>query len=116
MKSTTKATVNKARKLRQTMTPPEIMLWQRFRAKPSGLKFRRQHPLGPYILDFYCASKKIAVEVDGAVHDMGNNPAHDAKRDAYLASKGIDVLRIAAQDVLRDPDSAADNIVRQILT
>lgn len=103
-------TQKRARSLRRTMTLPEVLLWQRLRArKPS---FRRQHPEGPYILDFYCAAVRLCIEVDGQAHDV----EHDARRDAWLAAQGIDTLRVTAVDVLRDPDAAADfilNLVRE---
>ena len=104
--------VGLARKLRKTMTLPEILLWQRLFKSPDGVKFRRQHSVGDYILDFYCAEAKIAIEVDGSVHDMGGNPQRDAERDEVLREFGIEVLRIPAADVLKSPDEVADGVVR----
>ena len=75
-------TVDKARQLRRALSPPEIALWQWLRTKPQGLKFRRQHPARPYVLDFYCASARMAIEVDGASHDIAEQITHDARRDA----------------------------------
>ncbi|WP_414712597.1 endonuclease domain-containing protein [Sphingobium sp.] len=72
------------------------------RGRPNGLKFRRQHPAGPYVLDFYSALARIAVEVDGAIHDDPKQIAHDARRDEWLATQGIAVLRVRASNVLRD--------------
>jgi very-short-patch-repair endonuclease len=65
----------------------------------AGLKFRRQHPVGPYILDFYCVAARLAVEVDGMRHDEPDQIIHDRKRTAWLATRGIRVIRIAARDV-----------------
>lgn len=94
------------------MTPPEVALWVRLRARqPGSPRFRRQHPIGPYILDFYCASAKLAIEVDGLAHDTAGRPERDRKRDAYLARAGITVLRVAAADVMRDPNEVANGIV-----
>ena len=101
-----------ARKLRQTMTLPEILLWQRLEKSPDGVSFRKQHPVDNYVLDLYCAKAKIAFEVDGIVHDMGDNPRGDVERDEVLATYGIEVLRIPAADVLKSPDDVADGIVR----
>ena len=101
-----------ARKLRKTMTLPEVLLWQRLRKFPDGVKFRRQHSIDDYVLDFYCAEAKVALEVDGIVHDMGDNPQRDAERDDLLLEFGIEVLRVAAVDVLKSPDEVADAIVR----
>ena len=96
MRQTTRATVARARKLRRVMTPPEIRLWQVLRGKPGGLKFRHQHPVGPYVADFYCAARKLIVEVDGIAHSMGDNPEHDLRRDEWLRGKGYRILRIPA--------------------
>jgi very-short-patch-repair endonuclease len=90
------------------MTLPEVLLWQDLRnGRCGGLKFRRQHPIGPYILDFYCAEMRLAVEVDGAVHEQKEQAVHDAQRDAWLAERGIRVMRFAARDVLADDERAA---------
>ena len=94
------------------MSLPEVLLWQILRRRSDGPKFRRQHPIGPYVLDFYVASLKLAIEIDGAAHDMGDRPERDEARDRWLASQGIEMLRIAATDVLADPAAVADSIVR----
>lgn len=112
MRATTKATVRKAKDLRRDMSLPEVMLWQILRAKPEGVKFRRQHPIGPFVLDFYCASAKLAIEIDGIVHDMGGRPERDEQRDGFLASKGLRVVRIPATEVLKDVAEVAQMIVR----
>jgi very-short-patch-repair endonuclease len=107
-------TVARARCLRREMTLPEVLLWRLVRRKAAeGLRFRRQHPLSRCVLDFYCPSARLAVEIDGLAHDMGDNPARDARRDAWLASQGIRVLRIRAIDVL-DEDSR-EGVLRLIL-
>ncbi len=95
------------------MTPPEVRLWLRLRQPGENLpRFRRQHPLDPYILDFYCPTAKLCVEVDGWGHNMGAQPGRDERRDALLDEQGIATLRITAADVLADPDGVADGIVR----
>ncbi|MEI9995839.1 MAG: DUF559 domain-containing protein [Rhizomicrobium sp.] len=92
--------IKRARKLRRKMTLPEILLWDEIRGrKLRGLQFRHQHPEGPYVLDFYCAKARLAVEVDGVSHE--GRVAHDERRDAWLAEQGIRVLRIPAVDVLK---------------
>tara|TARA_R100000365_G_C2736588_1_gene65818 strand:+ start:1129 stop:1383 length:255 start_codon:yes stop_codon:yes gene_type:complete len=75
-----------------------------------GASFRRQHPVGPYFLDYYCPSLKLAVEVDGDWHDE----AADARRDAFLASKGITVLRIPVSYIDDSLDAVADTIKREV--
>ncbi|RJG54396.1 endonuclease domain-containing protein [Sphingobium terrigena] len=104
-------TVEKARKFRRALTPPEVILWQWMRGRPQGLKFRRQHPLGFYVLDFYYAAARIAIEVDGAVHDDPRQMAHDAQRDAWIAAQGVRIIRIRAADVLADLDAVARHIL-----
>ncbi|MFN3537549.1 MAG: endonuclease domain-containing protein [Brevundimonas sp.] len=85
---------------RRELTPPEARLYVALRGrKLRGLKFRRQHPIGPYILDFYCAAAKLAVEVDGASHLTVEQGAHDERRTSWLDRQDIKVLRIAAADV-----------------
>jgi very-short-patch-repair endonuclease len=68
----------------------------------NGIRFRRQHPLGPYILDFYCASARLAIEVDGASHDFADRASHDTLRDNWLQWRDVRVLRFTAADVLDD--------------
>jgi very-short-patch-repair endonuclease len=74
--------------------------------------FRRQHPIGPYVLDFYCAKAHLAIELDGIGHDMGDRPQRDERRDAWLKEHGVTVMRIAAAELTHGVDEAADAIVR----
>ena len=76
------------------MSLPEVLLWRILRDRPGGYKFRRQHPAGPYVLDFFCAEHRLAVEVDGEVHARGDAPARDAARDAWIRSQGVRVHRV----------------------
>ena len=99
-------TIARAGRLRRTMTLPEVRLWQALRRLAlDGLRFRRQHPIGPHVLDFYAPAAKLAVEVDGAAHDMPSRPP--ATRRGTLAARGIRVLRLNAADVL-NPRRRAD--------
>jgi very-short-patch-repair endonuclease len=66
------------------------------------LQFRKQHPLGPYILDFYCDAVRLAVEVDGASHGFGDGPGYDARRDRWLLQRGVQTLRLTSRLVLHD--------------
>jgi very-short-patch-repair endonuclease len=84
------------------MTLPEGMLWKRLRGKQAGVKFRNQHPIGSYVVDFYCSSARLVVEVDGMAHDNAERVDRDQARDLFLTEQGYDVLRLAAADVLRD--------------
>nr|WP_158808367.1 DUF559 domain-containing protein [Beijerinckia sp. L45] len=96
-------TIVRARDLRKAMTLPEVLLWQGLRrGGVAGLRFRRQHPIGPYILDFYSADMVLAVEGDGAAHDHPTQVRHDGERDAWLAARGIAILRFNASDILNE--------------
>ncbi|MFL6858775.1 MAG: endonuclease domain-containing protein [Allosphingosinicella sp.] len=106
MRGTTKKTVQKARALRRQLTRPEARLWQILRDRPDDLKFRKQHPIGPYVLDFYCPAAKLGIEVDGDAHDMGTAPEDDARRDAWLRGKGLRILRIPARHLYGDIEPA----------
>ena len=95
----------RARAFRSHLTPPEARLWSRLKGdRLNGLGFRKQHPIRPYILDFYCAAAKLAVEIDGASHDTDERAAHDARRTVWLGGKGIRVIRIAARAVRDELD------------
>jgi len=97
------------------MSPPEARLWLRLRERALGkATFRRQHPIGPYILDFYCAKARLAIEIDGVSHDMGDRSERDCRRDAWLQERGITVVRIPARDMLK-VETVADAIVRMAL-
>ena len=91
------------------MTEPEVMLWSRLRRRlPEQPAFRRQHPVGPYILDFYCSAARLAVEIDGASHSEPAQQEHDRRRDAWLATQGIQVYRVQASSVFEDADEVSD--------
>ena len=81
------------------MTPPERRLWSVLRRRPDGFKFRRQHPIGYFTLDFFCHEAALCIEIDGFAHELGSNPQRDEKRDLWLAVQGVRTLRIAAIDV-----------------
>jgi very-short-patch-repair endonuclease len=90
-----------ARTLRQESTDAEALMWQFLRDRQiAGCKFRRQHPLEPYVLDFYCHELKLAVEVDGGQHNEPAGRAHDARRESFLVKNGIRTLRFWNNQVL----------------
>jgi very-short-patch-repair endonuclease len=105
----TKRTVRRARSLRRKMTLPEVLLWKVLRTRPDGFKFRRQHPAGSYVLDFYCEQASLAIEVDGRAHESRFEA--DIERDRRLAGEGIRTLRLPADYVLDDPQLAVVAIV-----
>ena len=93
---------SRARGLRSSQTIAESKLWRELRAKRfAGWKFRRQHPYGPYFLDFYCARKKVAIELDGGGHASEAQSRYDEIRSEYLQERGIRVLRFWNNDVLQ---------------
>lgn len=95
-----------ARHLREHQTPSEELLWSALRRKQlGGWKFRRQHPIGPFVLDFYCPQARLCVEVDGAVHANAEQREHDTVRETFLRARGIEVLRVRAQDVEADVEA-----------
>ena len=95
-----KDTIKRARELRQAMSKPERLLWWALRGKQAGFRFRRQHPAGPYVLDFYCDAIRLCVEVDGESHDL--RTSQDRRRDEWLARRGVVTLRVPAQEVLEN--------------
>ena len=109
LKGTGKA-YRRAKQLRREMTLPEVLLWQQLRCVQTGHKWRKQHPAGPYDLDFYCDRAKLCVEIDGEVHNRGDTPSRDARRDAWLAANGIMTLRIPAREILDNLEGALATI------
>jgi very-short-patch-repair endonuclease len=102
-------TQKRAKALRRALTQPEQALWSLLRRDLQGLHFRRQHALGPYILDFYCASAKLCVEIDGPIHN--DQVQHDARRTAWLITKRIRVIRFSVEELERRPSFVVATIV-----
>jgi type I restriction enzyme R subunit len=112
----TAAQIDKARELRQTPTEAEQAAWRLLRGLRSrGFKFRRQHPVGPYIADFCCSELRLIVELDGSVHGQPSQARSDARRDAHLKSMGYGVLRLPNGIVLQAPDLFVQEVVRFVL-
>ncbi len=105
---TTAKVQQRARELRQEMTPAERLLWDCLRShRLDGLKFRRQHPLGSFIVDFYCPEHCLVVE-DGDVHDY--QIEDDLQRTSYLESQGFQVIRFRNSEVEKDIDTVLASI------
>ena len=104
-------TVYEARQLRKRMSPSEIRLWKVLRLRPEGLQFRKQHPFGPFVFDFFCKAAGVAIELDGLAHDFGDNAARDERRDRWARQQGVETIRIAAEDVRRNLDGVVAHIV-----
>ncbi|WP_293351886.1 endonuclease domain-containing protein [Phenylobacterium sp.] len=106
---------NRARAMRKAMTEPEVILWSRLRGRGGEQPtFRRQHPFGSIILDFYCPALKLALEVDGAAHWDDDAQLRDAARDHWLARQGVQVMRIPASRVYHDLDGVMDEVLLKI--
>ena len=106
----------RARRLRREMSLPEVLLWQRLNGQQVGVKFRKQHSIPPFTVDFYCPRAKLVVEVDGLAHDNSDSAASDAARDNALRERGYDVLRLPALLVLNAIEEAVDAIVARVET
>ena len=100
----------RAKELRWPLTPAETALWDRLKNKQlNGLKFRRQHPLHHFILDFFCHAHQLVIEIDGAVHDQ--QQAYDETRTEWLTQRGFKVMRFTNAEVLNE----MDRVLAQIL-
>ena len=90
-----------ANSLKRNLTRAEKVLWNHLRnRKLDGKKFRRQHPIGPYIVDFYCHSHSLVIEVDGIIHEKEDIPSYDENRTQHLRSLGLSVVRVSNEEVL----------------
>jgi very-short-patch-repair endonuclease len=100
-----------ARELRNRLTDAETLLWQLLRDRRfCGYKFRRQHPIGGFILDFYCHEEKLAIELDGGGHSVPEQSEYDKERTNMLEGAGIRVLRFWNHEVLADLESVTEAI------
>jgi very-short-patch-repair endonuclease len=106
--------IPRARTLRADATPAERELWDLLRGGKLGLRFRRQQPVGPFIVDFYCAAAGLVVELDGAGH--AERQAYDDARTAWLNGRGLTVLRFANAEVLERPHIVHAEIMKALLT
>ena len=98
--------MNRARLLRKKATAPERILWRHLRNRNfAGYKFRRQHPFGVYVLDFYCPNAKLAIELDGAGHNYRAGQIRDRERSKFLTRHGVVVLRFWNHQVRQELDS-----------
>jgi very-short-patch-repair endonuclease len=103
--------VNRARSLRKRTTECERILWRHLRNRNfAGYKFRRQHPIDPYTLDFYCPTAKLAIELDGGGHNYRGGQMRDQRREKFLVNKGIAVVRFWNHQVREELDSVLQAI------
>jgi very-short-patch-repair endonuclease len=110
------STFQNARDLRRTETLAEKILWECIRnRKINGRKFRRQHAMADYVLDFYCHECRLAIELDGNIHDEKMNRLYDSARTAYLAEIGITVLRFRNEEVINGTDTVVNKIAAYLV-
>lgn len=110
----TTAQTERSRALRKDATGPERILWTKLsRNQLGGFKFRRQHPIGRYVLDFYCPTVRLCVELDGFSHDDLAQIKKDRDRDDCLRSAGVDVLRFSNQQVRENLIGVAETILNR---
>jgi very-short-patch-repair endonuclease len=104
-----------AKSLRRSLTDAEVLLWSRLRRDSvKGWRFRRQHPIGPYIADFACTQPRVVIEVDGATHGSDAELAHDARRDAYMHRFGWRVIRLRNNDIYKNLDGIMEMIFETV--
>ena len=105
----------RARELRAKHTEAERFLWELIRDRQlDDAKFRRNHQFGDHICDFYCHEAKLVIECDGEVHHSPESQVHDRKRDAYMKSQGLMVLRFAHARVLKDTDAVLEEVASHL--
>jgi very-short-patch-repair endonuclease len=103
------------RRLRSNMTGPETRLWSKLRARQlQGLKFRRQHGIGPYIVDFYCSEQSLVIEVDGDSHADPDQTLKDQLRDNYLQSLGLRVIRYYNDDIVKNLEGILEDLSEKV--
>ena len=106
---------HRARQLRKNLTDSESALWSRLRNKQLlGIQFYRQKPIGEHIVDLFAPRARLVVEVDGAQHLAGDHALKDRRRDGYLTSLGLKVLRFNSREVLEESDAVAETIYRTV--
>ncbi len=107
--------VRVARRLRRNMTDAERLLWSKLRNKQlENQKFRRQHPLGPYVVDFYCPTKCLVIEVDGGQHYTHKGEQRDKRREEYLTKYGLIILRYSDKDILTNLNIVLQDILNKM--
>ena len=103
------------KRLRSEMPPAERILWSRLKKKQlGGFKFRRQYSVGPYVLDFYCPSVKLAVEIDGDLHYQDRAQEYDQQRDRYIENFGLRICRYTNQEIYRNLDDVLEDILANL--
>lgn len=103
-----------AAKLRESMTDEEKLLWEYLKTRPMGFKFRRQHPIAGYVLDFYCHKLRLSIEIDGGYHLKIEQKKKDEERTNYLKQVGVSELRYTNKQVMKDFENVVQSIVEEL--
>jgi very-short-patch-repair endonuclease len=106
------AVLQRSRDFRHPLTSAEAKVWQAVRNRQLGFKFRRQHPMGRFITDFYCAEARLVIEIDGDTHAAPDQAAYDSARTAWLEERGYKVVRFQAWEVDRNLEGVLEAIRR----
>ena len=107
----------RARELRKTMSAPERKLWRALsNGQAGGLRFRRQHPMGTYVVDFVCLDRHLVIEVDGSQHGHNAQMVHDQKRTQWLEDEGYRVIRFWANEVMSNTDGVVATIMHEAIS
>jgi imidazole glycerol-phosphate synthase subunit HisF len=104
----------KAKKLRNNVTPTEMILWGRLKEYLPEIKFRRQHPISLYIADIYCHSKKLIIEIDGSIHDLKEVKINDQVRQKALEDLGLRIIRFTTNEILNNLESVLETIEKNL--
>jgi len=108
-------TFERAKELRKEQTPAEVLLWSKLRNRQfEGLKFRRQHPVGQFIVDFYCHEKTLVIEVDGGIHNEEDVKERDENREFELKNFGLKIIRITNEEIEQDIDGILEKLKKLI--
>ena len=105
---------NTRQRLRNNSTAPEQALWKVLKGKQLGVKFRRQHGIGSYIVDFYCAERGLVIELDGESHFIDGAPIYDKKRDSYLQALGLRVMRFTNVQIKEELEGVYEAIAQAL--
>ncbi len=103
-----------AKKLRNNVTPTEMILWGRLKEYFPQVKFRRQHPISLYIVDIYCHTAKLVIEIDGSIHDLEEVKRRDKARQNDLEELGLKVLRFTTNDILNNLEIVLEKIEKNL--
>ena len=104
----------KAKQLRNSVTPTEMILWGRLKESFPTIKFRRQHPISFYIVDFYCHTKKLVIEIDGSIHDLEEIKIKDKLRQKELEVLGLIVIRFTTKEITNELESVLETIEKHL--